>query len=72
MTIEEVLRKHEDRLMSLPGVQGVGVGRRAGRNTVKVLVSAKVPGQDIPTSLEGYEVEIEVIGPITAQDTNSK
>lgn len=71
MTIEEALRKHEDRLMSLPNVQGVGIGRKDGRDTIKVLVSAKVAGQGIPASLEGYEVEVEVIGTITAQDAGS-
>lgn len=71
MTIEEALRKHEDRLMALPNVQGVGIGRRDGRDTIKVLVSARVAGQGIPASLEGYEVEVEVIGTITAEGAGS-
>ena len=71
MTIEEVLRKHEGRLMSLPGVEAVGAGKRHGQDTVKVYISTKVPGQDIPTSLEGYQVEVEVSGSITAQDAGS-
>ena len=30
-TVKAVKRKHEGRLMSLPGVVGVGIGRKEGR-----------------------------------------
>ncbi len=42
-TIEAVLETHSPRLMSLPGVVGVGDGRCAGAPCVKVLVLDKTP-----------------------------
>ncbi len=72
MTIEEALRKHEDHLMSLPGVHGVGIGRRGDRDIIKVFVDADAPRQDIPSSLEGYEVEVEVSEPFSALGAEPK
>lgn len=69
MSIEDVLRRHEDSLMALPGVQAVGVGRKGGKDVITVFVEAIVQGQDIPSSLEGYEVDIQEIGTVTAQGT---
>ncbi len=73
MTIDEVLRLHEDGLLSLPDVQGVGVGEREGVKVIKLFLTREVPEADrermgIPTELGGYDVETEVIGSISAQD----
>ena len=73
MEIEAVLRKHEDALLAYPNVNGVGIGERAGRPVIKVMVTRKVPesslqpDQVLPKELEGFALDIEVIGEITAQ-----
>lgn len=72
MSIENVLRKHEDFLMALPNVQAVGLGRRDGEDVITVFVETKVQGQDIPSSLEGYEIDIQEIGTVTAQGAAPK
>jgi hypothetical protein len=70
MTIEEALGAHEEDLMNLPGVQGVGIGERGGKQVIKVFIEAKTPEtshfvDQIPAELEGYAVVIEEIGKIT-------
>lgn len=73
MSIEEVLRDHEDALMALPNVQAVGIGEKAGKTVIKVFVSSKVPqdslqpDQRVPATLGGYEVDVEEIGIVSAQ-----
>ena len=73
MDIETVLRKHEDALLAYPNVNGVGIGERAGRPVIKILVIRKVPetslkpGQVLPKELEGFTVDVEEGGQITAQ-----
>lgn len=72
-TIAEVQARHEAELFSLPNVRGVGIGERAGKPVIKVLVERKVPastlapGERVPESLEGFEVDVEEIGEIEAQ-----
>ena len=75
MTIEEVLRANEDALMSLPGVQGVGIGEKEGKQVIKVFIDSKTPEtshsvDQIPGELEGYALEIEEIGTITPQSAD--
>ncbi len=73
MNIEDVQRKYEDQLMQLPNVTGVGIGKRKGKEVIKVFVTKKVPEsalrpQDIVMRmLEGFETDVEEIGIITAQ-----
>ncbi len=70
--IEAVLRKHEDALLAYPNVNGIGIGERAGKPVIKVLVARKVPesalspDQIIPKVLDGCETDVEEIGEITA------
>lgn len=65
--------KHEEQLMRLPNVTGVGVGEKADKVVIKVFVTHKVPETDlrpqeiVPKSLEGYETDVEEIGAVTAQ-----
>ena len=72
MKIEAVLRKHEDALLAYPNVNGVGIGERAGRPVIKVMVIRKVPesslqpDQVLPRELEGFELDVEEIGEVTA------
>jgi hypothetical protein len=73
MSIEAVRRKHEKRLMKLPNVTGIGIGRRSGRDVIKVFVTLKVsesalqPDEIVPKSLDGVETDVEEVGEITAQ-----
>jgi hypothetical protein len=72
MDIEAVRRKHEDDLMAYPNVNAVGIGEKAGRPVIKVMVVRKVPESDLqpsqvlPKELEGFAVDVEEIGEISA------
>lgn len=73
MKIESVRTKHEDHLMQLLNVTGVGIGEKNGREVIKVFVTHKVPESElqaeeiIPKMLEGFGTDVEEIGVITAQ-----
>lgn len=73
MSIEAVKKKHEEKLMRLPNVTGVGIGEKAGKAVIKVFVTHKVPKsalrpqEIVPELLEGYESDVEDIGVVTAQ-----
>lgn len=59
--------------MRLPNVTGVGLGEKAGKPAIMVLVTRKVPEsslrpQDIvPTALGGYETDVVETGALEAQ-----
>lgn len=68
MGIEAVLKKHEDELMTLPNVVGVGIGEKNGAAVIRVMVSKKLstdrlrPEQRIPTILDGIATEVVEVG----------
>lgn len=68
MKIESVKLKLEKQLLQLPDVIGVGIGEKAEKMVIKVYVTSRVPNslakQTIPTSLDGYEIDIEEIGEV--------
>jgi len=68
--IEEVLKEHTNDLMSLPGVVGTAQGLCSGKPCIKVLVAKKTSDllKQIPATLKGYTVEIQVTGEIKALD----
>jgi hypothetical protein len=69
MTIEQVLARHTDSLMAIPGVVGVGQGTVEGIPGVHVFVveaSAELRRR-LPTRLEGYPVQVVESGIIRAQ-----
>jgi len=66
MSIESIRAKHEQRLMSLPNVNGVGIGEKDGKPVIKVYVTQE-PVEGIPKTLDGVDVEVEAIGPVQAQ-----
>jgi hypothetical protein len=74
IAIAEVKSRHEERLLALPNVTGVGIGERAGEPVIKVFVVEKVPESAlapealVPPSLEGYPVDVEEIGSIEAEN----
>lgn len=64
--IEQVLKQHTDRLMSIPGVVGTAIGECAGRACIMVLVVNKTPDlmKKIPSTLQGFPVGVEETGAI--------
>lgn len=73
MNINASKDKHEEQLMRLPNVTGVGIGEKTGKPVIKVFVTHKVPESDlrpreiVPRSIDGYETDVEEIGVVTAQ-----
>ena len=69
-TIETVLKEQTDNLMAIPGVVGTAQGLCSGKPCVKVYVVKKTSDlvKQIPATLEGYTVEIQVTGEIKALD----
>ncbi len=77
--LQAIRRKHEDALLRLPNVVGIGIGlqKRHGRPTgqlaLVVMVSRKVPsaelapGERIPSQLDGAPVDVQEMGKIAAQ-----
>lgn len=69
-SIEEVKARHTDRLMALPGVVSVGIGRdRDNQPAIVVGVNEQSPAESgvIPDELEGYRVITRATGPVRAQ-----
>ncbi len=62
--IKKVQEKHQQQLMSIPGVVGVGIGAVDDDLVIKVLVERKSPQLEkkIPKNLEGFPVVIEETG----------
>jgi hypothetical protein len=69
-SIQDVKKKHEARLMSLPGVVSVGIGRDSQGNPA-VIVGLDSPRSEtrvrIPPELDGYPLFIQIVGPLKAQ-----
>lgn len=65
-TIQEVLNKNTEFLMSIPGVRGVAVGENGGKPCILVLVVKKTSEimTKIPSELEGFPVVVEETGTI--------
>jgi hypothetical protein len=69
-TIQEVKAKHSDRLLAMPGVVSVGIGRNPD-GTAVIILGLDGPRPDtakqLPKELDGYPVRVEVIGPVKAR-----
>ncbi len=69
MTITQVLEKHTDKWMRIPGVTGTGEGMSDGKPCIIVFIhktSATIK-KKIPKMVGGYTVILEVTGEIKAQ-----
>lgn len=66
---DEVKQRHEEELMRIPGVVGVGVGQCDEQACIKVFLERQTPelAGIIPDELEGVQVELEEIGRVSAQ-----
>ena len=69
--IREMLKRHTDELMAVPGVVGVGEGKSRGRPCITVFVVARTPDllRQIPDTIEGYPVQIEESGELHKLNT---
>ncbi|MDJ0345484.1 hypothetical protein QMK19_19755 [Streptomyces sp. H10-C2] len=76
MNVKQARLLHEDRLLKLANVTGVGTGRdeHSGEDVIVVFVTRKVPLADlrvedvVPTELDGVPVRVLAIGEVTAQN----
>jgi hypothetical protein len=63
-----VKERHEGELLGLPGVEGVGLTERDGRETIVLYLRGEEARSGLPREMEGVPVTTEVTGEITAQD----
>ena len=69
-SIKDVKSRHEKRLLQLPGVISVGIGKdENGIPAIIVGLKSSNPQTEsqLPTRLEGYPVQVRVVGEIKAQ-----
>lgn len=66
--IEEVLKRHGERLLGIPGVVGISDGQDAGGLYIEVMV--EIPPErveNVPAVLEGYPVRLRYTGRLVAR-----
>jgi len=70
LSIQEAKARHAARILALPGVVSVGIGRDAqGREVIVIGLDRARPDTQarLPAELEGYRVRVQVIGAVKAQ-----
>lgn len=69
-SIEQVLEAHTASWMSLPGVEGTGIGRCDGTPCIKVFVRSITDTivASIPDELEGHRIRLEPTGGFEARE----
>ncbi|SFG58197.1 hypothetical protein SAMN05660649_02090 [Desulfotomaculum arcticum] len=78
MSIERVKMKYEEELLQLPNVTGIGIGEKAGKKVIKILVTHKLPESAlrprdiIPKMLDGYKTDVYEIGVVRMQTLNNQ
>ena len=67
--IELVKEQHESELMALEGVVGVGISKCQGKPCIEVYLADESSNlkQQIPTQLNGYQINTKVMGRIEAE-----
>lgn len=68
MDIEETLRKHQDDLLRIPGVVGVGLGADQRGRVILVMVTRLEPrfvGQ-LPKAIDGHRLLVQEVGDVSA------
>ncbi len=68
MAIENVLERQREALMSRPEAVGVGIGERAGKPVIVLMVKRKTPEAlaGLPAEIDGHPLIVEEVGEITA------
>ena len=71
-SIDVVLNAHTDSLMAIRGVEGVGQALCDDVPCIRIFASRQTPELDgqVPDSLQGYAVDVEVTGPIGPRQPN--
>ena len=69
--IREVLKRHTDELMAVPGVVGIAEGESHGKPCIRVFVvdSHSEALKHLPENIEGYLLNIEESGEFRALGT---
>jgi hypothetical protein len=60
--LEAAQRKLTSKVMGRPGVSGTAIGERGGKVCLKVYVSDDKAGKNLPRSVDGFRVVVEVTG----------
>ena len=66
-SIKEVKKRHENRLLQLPGVVSVGIGKdKNGIPAIVVGLKGSNPDTEsrLPAQLEGYPVQVRYVGAV--------
>jgi hypothetical protein len=68
MTAQQVLEQHQEQLMSIPDVVGVGLGGSEAHPEIIIMVRQHRTemATTLPKQLNGYPVRVEVSGEINA------
>lgn len=68
MKINQVKQKYQSRIMSIPGVIGIGIGAEGDEQVITVLVVRKNADLEkkIPSRLDGFRVVIRETGQVRA------
>ncbi len=65
--IQNAKQSHEEELMAIDGVEGVGIGRNSiGDDAIIVYLRSEDVRSRIPRNVAGYPVEVKVTGIIEA------
>jgi len=73
MDITEVMRRHEEQILRLPNVTGIGIGEKDSQPVIKIFVSvmpSEVELSQVPRVLDGYPTDVEEIGIVMTQPSN--
>ena len=68
MDITDVLRKAENWLVEVKGVEGVAQGKFGDEDCITVFLSAKEATNEIPRNFHGYKVCVEYTGDFHIQE----
>ncbi len=68
LSINDVKKKYENKIMNIPGVVGIGIGKQDESDAITVLVVEKTATIDkkVPKQLKGFPVIVQETGTIRA------
>ncbi len=66
LDIRSAKSKLEDQLLGIDGINGIGIGLKSNKHILKVLIDESVCINALPKSIDGFDVEYNVTGPIRA------